>query len=199
MSDAGAPQRIAHRLRTARLVLDLPPPTRDSAAAVCAYYVRNRDHLAPWDPIRPASFWTEEHWAEALLTHRLQATAGQGYRWWLTRPEAPDHILGAIALNNVVRGVFQAAHLGYSVDADAQGQGLMGEAVDAVCRFAFHQLHLHRVMANYMPRNERSGRLLRRLGFQVEGYARDYLCIAGRWEDHVLTARVSSRRGAPPR
>ena len=43
-------------------------------------------------------------------------------------------------------------------------------------------------MANYMPINERSGRLLRSLGFQVEGYARDYLYVGGAWRDHVLTA-----------
>jgi ribosomal-protein-alanine N-acetyltransferase len=47
-------------------------------------------------------------------------------------------------------------------------------------------------MANYIPVNERSGRLLRRLGFTVEGYARDYLLIAGKWEDHVLTALANA-------
>jgi ribosomal-protein-alanine N-acetyltransferase len=43
-------------------------------------------------------------------------------------------------------------------------------------------------MANYIPTNERSGLLLKRLGFAVEGYARDYLLINGQWRDHVLTA-----------
>jgi ribosomal-protein-alanine N-acetyltransferase len=47
-------------------------------------------------------------------------------------------------------------------------------------------------MANYMPGNERSARLLERLGFEREGYAKAYLNIAGRWQDHVLTALVNS-------
>lgn len=64
----------------------------------------------------------------------------------------------------------------------------MEEALRAAIRYAFADLRLHRVMANYMPANERSGRVLRRLGFTVEGYARDYLRIAGAWEDHVLTS-----------
>jgi ribosomal-protein-alanine N-acetyltransferase len=41
-----------------------------------------------------------------------------------------------------------------------------------------------------MPGNERSARLLQRLGFEQEGYAKRYLQIAGVWEDHVLTSRV---------
>lgn len=48
--------------------------------------------------------------------------------------------------------------------------------------------HIHRIMANYMPHNKRSGALLARLGFEKEGYAKDYLLIDGQWRDHVLTA-----------
>ncbi len=55
-------------------------------------------------------------------------------------------------------------------------------------RYAFEDLRLHRIMANYVPHNQRSAHLLRRLGFVQEGYAKEYLKIAGRWQDHVLTA-----------
>jgi ribosomal-protein-alanine N-acetyltransferase len=51
-------------------------------------------------------------------------------------------------------------------------------------------------MANYMPANERSGKLLKRLGFTVEGYARDYLFIAGAWQDHVLTSLANRNLNA---
>jgi ribosomal-protein-alanine N-acetyltransferase len=43
-------------------------------------------------------------------------------------------------------------------------------------------------MANYRPQNERSARLLERLGFTREGLAKDYLFIDGAWRDHVLTS-----------
>ena len=56
--------------------------------------------------------------------------------------------------------------------------------------WCFRNIGLHRVEANYQPSNERSGRLLRSLGFTVEGYARDYLYIDGAWRDHVLTAKI---------
>jgi ribosomal-protein-alanine N-acetyltransferase len=52
----------------------------------------------------------------------------------------------------------------------------------------FERMNLPRLMANYMPTNEQSGRLLRKLGFSVEGYARDYLLLQGTWKDHPLTS-----------
>lgn len=67
----------------------------------------------------------------------------------------------------------------------------MHEALQAGIAYVFNELRLHRVMAGYMPRNLRSARVLGRLGFVIEGYARDYLLVDGRWEDHVLTALVN--------
>jgi ribosomal-protein-alanine N-acetyltransferase len=103
-------------------------------------------------------------------------------------PDGP--ILGQVSLRNVIRGAFQACHLGYSLDQQAVGKGLMFEALTTVITYAFDEMSLHRIMANYIPTNDRSGRLLRRLGFVVEGYARDYLFLAGKWQDHVLTSLV---------
>ena len=67
----------------------------------------------------------------------------------------------------------------------------MHEALTASLDFAFRDLRLHRVMANYRPEHLRSGRLLARLGFAQEGYARDYLFIDGAWRDHILTSRTN--------
>ncbi|MGS6274334.1 GNAT family N-acetyltransferase, partial [Enterobacter hormaechei] len=66
--------------------------------------------------------------------------------------------------------------------------GLMFEALTAAIRYMQRTQHIHRIMANYMPHNKRSGDLLARLGFEKEGYAKDYLLIDGEWRDHVLTA-----------
>jgi len=100
-------------------------------------------------------------------------------------------VIGTCNYTNVVRGVFQACHLGYQIARDHEGRGLMREALEALNAFAFDEMGLHRIMANYIPANERSGQLLTRLGFEREGYAKRYLYIAGQWQDHVLTALVS--------
>ena len=67
----------------------------------------------------------------------------------------------------------------------------MQEALSQAIGHAFLQLGLHRIMANTRTENRRSQALLQRLGFQQEGYARDYLKIDGQWRDHVLNALIN--------
>ena len=104
--------------------------------------------------------------------------------------ETSGPVVGLANFTQFVRGAFMACTLGYSIDQDAQGQGLMYEALERGICHVFDDVGLHRVQANYIPTNERSGRLLRHLGFAVEGYARDYIFINGAWRDHILTART---------
>lgn len=73
----------------------------------------------------------------------------------------------------------------------------MTEALRLATCFVFDDLHMHRIMANHGPQNQRSARVLRRLGFVVEGYARKYLLVHGEWHDHVLTA-LTNDRWIPP-
>lgn len=186
-------------LETPRLALFTPTPA--DAGRMLEYAVRNREHLAPWEPLRPAAYFTLPHWTESLTAAVEAVGAGKSLPLVLAgRGDRGGPILGVCTLSQIVRGPFQAAYLGYSLDREAEGQGLMAEALEAAIGHAFSGLELHRVMANYMPRNERSGRLLRRLGFTVEGYARDYLKIAGAWEDHILTSRIypGARACGPP-
>ena len=177
-------------LETDRLVLRVLDP-RD-AAVVAAYCERNRAHLAPWEPLRPEEYFTTAHWVRGLelgvtlFGSNLLVPFGVFPR---ATPVGP--LLGRCTFSNIVRGPFQAAYLGFSLDRDAVGQGLMTEALRAAIRYAFDDLGLHRIMANHMPENTRSARLLRGLGFVEEGYAKDYLRIAGAWRDHVLTALVN--------
>ncbi|WP_241461754.1 GNAT family N-acetyltransferase, partial [Aurantiacibacter luteus] len=70
------------------------------------------------------------------------------------------------------------------MDQDYQGQGIMFKALMFCLDYIFNQFNLNRVMANYIPENTRSRKLLQRLGFEREGYARKYLMLNGEWKDH---------------
>ena len=176
-------------LRTERTLLRLTEP--EDVAELLAFHTRNLAHLAPSAPRRPETFLTEAYWQQEVPRSREDFAAGRSARLLLCLAEDPQPIIGAVNLNNITRGAAQYADLGYALDAGAQGRGLMPVAVQAVIAFAFGPLNLHRVRACYLPTNERSGAVLRRLGFVVEGYARDYLLIDGRWQDQILTSLIN--------
>lgn len=175
----------ASGLRTERLRLEpLAPPL---AAEMLAYFERNRAHLAPWEPDRPPDFYTVEHHLRDAERCAVSTAHGECARFAAFERDA-EEIVALINLWNIRRGVVQAAVIGYSVDAGREGRGYATEAVKAVVEYAFSTLKLHRLETSYQPANERSGRVLRKLGFAVEGYARDYLYSHGAWRDGILVA-----------
>ena len=93
-------------------------------------------------------------------------------------------IAGVINVSQIFHGNFQSAYLGYYAGAPFIGRGYMSEGLRLVLRHAFSALGLHRLEANIQPRNRASIRLVRRVGFQREGFSRRYLKIGGRWRDH---------------
>lgn len=154
------------------------------------YKIRNRDHLAPWEPPRREEYFTLKN------TQQTIAAQLKLYSQDLALPLAVldrcgQKVIATVNVSNIVRGIFQAAHLGYGLDGKYQGQGYMTEILSVAIPEIFTQLKLHRLMANYIPSNQRSGALLQRLGFTKEGVAKDYLFINGQWQDHILTARTN--------
>lgn len=174
-------------IRTQRLVLSLPQVT--DAPELLAYGLKNEVHLAPWSPPAPQPSLTLELYERLVEDIQRELASGISVRFWLRLGEEfTGRFIGAVSLSQIVLGAFRACYLGYHVDHEHEGQGYVSEAVAAAIQYAFGELKLHRIMANYMPANRRSARLLERLGFEEEGYAKQYLFIAGRWEDHILTA-----------
>lgn len=128
----------------------------------------------------------------------------------LKRLESPNHVdhwiltesgdlAGVVSISEIVRGIFRSGYLGYYGFAPHDGKGYMTEGVRAVVTKAFRTLRLHRLEANIQPNNDASRRLVRRLGFRLEGFSPRYLKIAGKWRDHerwALTAEEwkSTRR-----
>ncbi|HEX7999821.1 MAG TPA: GNAT family N-acetyltransferase [Pyrinomonadaceae bacterium] len=179
-------------IETERLLLTLPPP--DAAPQMLRYFEDNREHLAPWSPHTPVDFYTEDYWRKRLEVARESFEQDRSLQLVISGREQPSgRVVGVCNFSAFIRGPFQACYLGYSIDHREEGRGLMREALSAAIKYAFDELRLHRIMANYIPTNERSGRLLQRLGFTVEGYARDYLLIAGHWRDHVLTSLTNTQ------
>ena len=177
------------RITTARLQLQAPDPApaAGQAAAVADFFARNRAHFAPWDPPLPPDDNTAAAVQGQLVTGAAAFAAGQAWRWWLALADAPQRFIGSVSLSNLARGPSQSCALGYSLDASAQGRGLMHEALEAVIAEAFAPaINLHRLQAGVRPENTHSLAVLARLGFVDEGLARSYLYIDGAWRDHRI-------------
>jgi ribosomal-protein-alanine N-acetyltransferase len=187
---------LSTRLVTERLVLR-PPRTTD-VPELRRLLRANILHLRPWSAAPspgedPTSLTAV---SRAILRHRQEWKRGQAYVFLVTSRATEERIVGRIVLGGVLRGAFQNTYLGYWIDAERQGLGLMPEAVRATTTFAFESAGLHRVQAAVMPSNARSLRVLEKVGYRREGYAERYLSIAGAWEDHVLFAVTAEEWGA---
>ncbi|WP_382305112.1 GNAT family N-acetyltransferase [Herbiconiux sp. UC225_62] len=159
----------------------------DDAGRLADAYLHNREHLAHWDPVRPASFFTEPGQATEIDGALQACLAGLMLPLVL---ESDGEIVGRVTLTGIVRGALQGASLGYWIDARFVGRGVMSAAVAEAIRLAREELALHRVEASTLPENAASQAVLLRNGFERIGYAPHYLKIAGRWQDHVLYQRI---------
>ncbi|MEV0621658.1 GNAT family N-acetyltransferase [Nonomuraea sp. NPDC050404] len=167
--------------------------TEDDAEALVIAYDRNRDHLKYWEPRRQEEFYTLAGQAQRLKGLLEQQARGQAMAWVLADGE---RVVGRITLNEIVRGPFLNAHVGYWLDAGYTGRGLATEFVREVCRIADQELGLHRLAAGTLLDNTASQAVLRKNGFEPYGTATRYLEIDGRWQDHRLFQRILNDRPA---
>jgi ribosomal-protein-alanine N-acetyltransferase len=171
----------------------LSPLDADDAPALFEAYLRNREHLSPFDPERPDTFWQLDGQQARLDSLLQKQEAGSTLACAIRRD---GRILGCATLDTIVRGPACSAHLGYWVDAGELRQGLAGAAVAALCRIADEELRLHRIAASTSVTNLGSQRVLARNGFEEFGLARNYIHINGRWQDSRLFQRILNDR--PP-
>jgi len=178
---------------TERLTLRLPHHV--DYLAWSALRNSSRDFLTPWEPT-----WASDHLTRKAFTNRVQwaqrsVTTGSGLPLFMFR-KADQALIGAITLDNIVRGPSQSGTLGYWVGQSHVRQGYMREAILGVVRYSFETLDLSRIQAACLPENEASRGVLEKTGFKYEGVAQSYLQINGRWRNHVIYACLRhDRRG----
>jgi [ribosomal protein S5]-alanine N-acetyltransferase len=155
---------------------------------------QSRDFLTPWEPTWPADDLSRSAFRRRIRRYAEDLRSDQSYAFLIFR-SGDGRLVGGLTLANVRRGVAQAGSLGYWMGLPYIRRGHMTAAVRAVIPFAFNTLRLHRLEAACIPTNTASIRLLENTGFVREGYAREYLCINGIWQDHLLYGRLKDSRG----
>lgn len=150
----------------------------------------SRDFLVPWEPTWPADDLTRGAFRRRLKRYTEDVRTDQAYAFFVFR-RTDNALVGGLTIANIRRGVAQAGSIGYWMGQPFVRCGYMTAALRAVLPFSFDTLRLHRVEAACIPTNAASIRLLEKCGFVREGYAREYLCINGIWQDHLLFGRTS--------
>lgn len=158
----------------------------DDGPAFLAAVRRSRSLHHPW-ATPPAT-------AKAFASY-LERAVSESHRGFLVIHRQTGEIVGVINLNNLIRGAFHNAFLGYYSFLPHAGKGLMYEGMQLVIGHAFRKLKLHRLEANIQPANQASIALARKCGFVREGFSRRYLRIVGRWKDHERWALLSEDSG----
>ena len=151
----------------------------------------SREFLMPWEPS-----WAPDALSKASFRRRVDHVRHEweqetGYSFLLFAKK-DDCLLGGITLSNVRRGVAQTGSLGYWVGKPHARLGYMSEAIAAISRFSFDELRLNRLEAACLEHNHASRGLLVKSNFRQIGYARQYLRIAGKWQDHLLFEKLKS-------
>ncbi len=154
------------------------------------YEKSNRERLSKWEPTRSENYYTDES-VKSRVELNVESFKSGSAITLVGLDKTRSRIICICNFSNIVHGVFQACNLGYSVNTQDEGKGLMFEMLQACIDYAFSKIKLHRIMANYIPSNVRSEKLLTNLGFEKEGIAKSYLKIAGIWQDHVLTSKIN--------
>jgi [ribosomal protein S5]-alanine N-acetyltransferase len=129
---------------------------------------------------------TPKAYREYVASH--QDPRGMAFFIW---GDDPRGLVGAVNVNEIVRGSFCSAYLGYYAFVPYAGRGLMKNGLAQVITHMFKKIKLHRLEANIQPGNVRSKGLVKSLGFRREGLSPRYLKINGRWRDHERWAILS--------
>jgi [ribosomal protein S5]-alanine N-acetyltransferase len=174
--------------------ISLRPPQTADYAEWSSLREKSRGFLVPWEPTWPHDDLTRSAFRRRLKRYAEDLRTDQAYAFFIFR-KSDNVLVGGLTLANIRRGVAQAGSLGYWLGEPFVRRGYMTAAVRALIPFTFGALKLHRLEAACIPTNAASIRLLEKCGFAREGHAREYLCINGAWQDHLLFARLA---GDPP-
>jgi len=150
----------------------------------------SRAFLEPWEPR-----WPEDDLTRTAFRHRIRRydsdrETGVALPLFVCK-KSNGHIVGGVTLGSIKRGVAESCSLGYWMGEQYAGKSLMSDALRGLLPHVFDRMRLHRIEAACIPDNERSQRLLEKVGFQREGYLNGYLKINGAWRDHLLYALIA--------
>lgn len=166
--------------------------TPDYAPSVLTFLYRNREYFEQYETSKPAKYYTVKYQRDNLRAEFTSFIKQRYIRFYVFEKGNDNDIIGTISFSNFLQYPYSNAYIGYKFDQNHLHMGYATEAVCCAVNAVFHDLKLHRLEAYVMPANLSSIRLLERIGFENEGICRQFICVCGKYEDHIRYALINS-------
>lgn len=188
------------RYDTKRLYMEIL--SENAASQVLQFYLDNREIFEQYEIDRPKNFYTEPYQRTILRSEYNLAVRQSLVRYWIFEKgedgESPRRtargqcgkIAGTFSFYNIRRSAYQSCELGYKFNQEMWGRGYAQESLERGIKIVFEELQIHRIEALVMPGNQRSIRVLEKLGFQSEGIRRQNVNLHGIWQDHEVYSLI---------
>lgn len=157
---------------------------------------QNRDWLRPWEAtLPPGSAAGPGSFSGLARELNRQAREGRVLPWIVRfepggarAPDTHSTLVGQLTVSSITGGSASLASIGYWVDQRWAGHGIIPAAVALASDYCFEVMRLHRIEIAIRPENEKSLRVVDKLGFRPEGLRQRFLHIDGGWRDHLVFA-----------
>lgn len=173
--------------------LDLRVLTDKDAPLVLNFYERNLEEFSEYEPIPSKEVHTVNYHAKNLEYEYNAFCQGKIIRYFMFLKENPFWIVGTLSYRNIRYGYRRNCELGYKLDKDFRHKGYMSEAIN-FCDDLVFSTGIHRIEAYVVPTNISSAHILEELGFEKEGLLKDKAYINGKYEDHLLYAKINEEK-----
>lgn len=195
MSDMDGLTRLRGRdvfvIRTDRLELRILRPS--AADIVTDYLRRNRIFHTPFHQKHDDIYFSVQEQKDYLRSDLNKFVDDIQYSFWISYIGDTNRIIGRLSFSSVIRGSLESCLVGYHLDENEVGKGIMCEALSAGCQYMFQKQNLHRIQADIMPSNSRSIAVAKRCGFKRQGLNEMYMNINGEWKDHYIYALLNEK------
>ena len=162
------------------------------ASMILAFCNRNKEIFEHYEIDKPLNFYTlafQEKLVEAEYNGFLHGTY---VRFYMFDKRIPDKIIGTISFSDMKRNAFFSCQIGYKIDSDYVNQGYGFKMLSNSILIMKNECNMHRIGAYILPANQPSIKLVEKVGFKLEGIAKSYVQMKGKWIDHLCYAYIST-------
>ena len=156
----------------------------DYTENILEYFKSNRTYFEKYEPAHPDIYYTPESMRDTLDREIKQIERGLCFYYYVSTKSDPSKIIGSIAFVRIKKEPYASTEFGYDFDESVQGLGYATESCKAAIENVLKYHHIHRFESWVLPDNEKSIRLLKRLGFEYEGPLKGYMLLEGVFRDH---------------